>query len=147
MEVSFEAYLNHLGQLGKILEDLTALTKEQTAAVAKGDLNGVDSVLRREQALSMSLRGSEQKREKFMQGLGLKGTSLSDLPDRVPEALRPQARETVDALRRRYQVYQGCAEAARTTLECGIHLIEKHMQDVPGAQTPAPGGSVADIRA
>jgi len=145
MEISFQAYFKHLDQLGGTLEELTGLAREKTRAVMKGDLEAVDAVVRREQALSLSLRGAERRREEFMKGLGLQGTALSALPDRVPEELRPQARKTVEELRRRYELYRDTAQVARTTLECNIHMIEKHMEQISGA--PAPSGSVTDIRA
>lgn len=145
MGADFGAYLDHLDQLGKTLEELTQLTREKTRAVVKGDLQAVDAVVRREQALSLSLRGAEQRRERLLADLGLEGTALSGLAGRAPEQLRARAARTAEDLRRRYELYRDAAEVARTTLECNLHILEKHMKEGPGAG--ATGASVTDIRA
>lgn len=145
MAADFGAYLDHLDRLGKTLEELTQLTREKTRAVVRGDLQAVDAAVRREQALSLSLRGAEQRRERLLADLGLQDTALSGLAERAPEQLRTRAARTAEALRRQYELYRDTAEVARTTLECNLHMLEKHMKEVPGAS--APGASITDIRA
>lgn len=143
MDATYEGYLDHLDKLTGILEELTSLAKAKAKAANVGDLSELDRIMRREQALSMSIRGMEQKRDHMVGGLGLKGSTLSALPGKVPENLRPRAKKTAESLLRLYTLYQDASAVARTTLECNLHMIEKNM-----GQTPQPsGGSVADIRA
>jgi len=141
MDVTFAGYLDLLEKLDGILEELTGLAKAKAKAANEGDLNAMNEVMRREQALSMSIRGTEQKRERMGAQLGLNGTKLSGLPDKAPEELGPRAKQTAEKLRRRYVLYKDASAVARTTLECNLHMIEKCMNQSPG------GGSVADIRA
>lgn len=143
--MDFEGYLDLLDKLGGTIDELTGLARRKTKAVMDGDLDEVDAVMRREQALSLSLRGTEQRREKLLSALGLNNTTLSALPGRAPEGLRTRARRTAEELLRKFSLYRDASEVARTTLECNIHMIEKHMG--PGENPSAPGGPVADIRA
>lgn len=140
MDAAFEGYLDHLDKLGGVLDELAGLAKTKAKAANKGDLGKLDEVMRREQALSMSLRSMEQKRQQFVSQLGLAGSVLSALPDKAPEELRPRAKKTSEGLLRRYMLYKDASEVARTTLECNLHMIEKRMGQ-------ATGGSMADIRA
>jgi len=140
MVATFEGYLDHLDKLGGMLDELTGLAKTKAKAANGGDLGTMDEVMRREQALSMSLRSMEQKRQEFASKLGLTGSVLSVLPDKAPEELRPRAKKTSEGLLRRYMLYKDASDVARTTLECNLHMIEKHMGQATGA-------SLADIRA
>ncbi len=144
MEETFNRYFEFLGKLGGTLDQLTELARRKNAAARRGDLLGVDECVKREQALSLALRGMDAKREKLLAELGLDGLPLSALAANSPEALRAEAKRVSDSLRAKYEIYRGAADAARTTLEFNLHEIERHLGDVNNG---APAGSVADIRA
>ena len=66
METHYPGYLALLEELRGSLDQLTGLAKEKIAAVLKDDLLALDEVLKQEQALSLSLRGLEQRRLKLV---------------------------------------------------------------------------------
>jgi len=144
MAAAFEGYLDHLEKLEGILEELTGLAKRKSRAANLGELDEMEQVMRREQALSMSIRGMEQKRGQLTRELGLEGVTLSALPDRAPPELRPRTKNLAEKLLRLYTSYQDASSVARTTLECNLHMIEKNMGTPPPTGS---GGSMADIRA
>lgn len=121
------------------LDKLTELAKQKTLVVRKSDLMELDRILREEQALSLALRGIEQKRTALLQKLSLAEVPLTDLPARAPEALQQKARTTVDSLRRAYQIYASAADTARNTLECNLHEVERFLA-AAGAQRPETPG-------
>ncbi len=145
MEANFETYFEFLRKLGGTLEQLTELARKKTVAARNDDLVAVDDCLRQEQALSMTLRGMDQKRETMLDGLGLSGVPLRDLPARCPEPLRAEAKRVSEELRSKFNIYTSAADVARTTLECNLHEIEKYLAAAGGGEAPAE--SVADIRA
>ena len=145
MAVSFEQYFAFLRELGQTLEQLTALTKEKTEAVHRDDLGAVNDCMKREQALSLSLRSMDAKREKMLAELGMTGVPLSGLAAHCPAELRLEARQVEEELRNRLAVYRSAANVARATLEISLHQIEQ-MIDEEGDR-PVGGGTVADIRA
>jgi len=146
MSDAYREYFRYMEQLGKTLEQLTELAKEKTAAVRRDDLLAVDGCMKREQALSLSLRSLDKKRETLLAGLGMKDSRLSGLVSQCPDELKPEARAAEEKLRKQYTLYRGAADVARTTLECNLHQIEKLLADEPEA--PMNGGStIADIRA
>lgn len=125
MDDLHSAYLTLLDGLSADMEKLADLAREKSIAVRRDDLTGLNDVMKREQVVGLSLRGREQKREALAAQLGLEGTRLSSLIQRVPPELLPRAQETVERLRRSYELYQNAAQAARTTLEINLHEIEK----------------------
>ena len=139
MEEHYLAYLSLLGGLNSDLEQLTSLAQQKTDAVRQDDLMALDEVLKQEQAMSLTLRGLEQKRLALISQLGLEGVSLSDLSSRYPAELRAQAKEAAETVQRTYKVYCSAADAARITLECNLHEIEKFIASAGGAPTEGAG--------
>lgn len=141
----FKAYFDFLRSLGGTIEELTGLAQKKTQAVLHDDLEQVNECMKREQALSLTLRSMDKKRDELLDELGLGGVPLSGLAEHCPEELRREAREVAGKLRSRYDIYRGAAEISRTTLECNLHQIEKFMKDESGGLPRS--GSLADIRA
>lgn len=90
--------------------------------------------MKREQALSLSLRGYDQKRDKLLAQLGLQGTTLSQLEDRSPPELQLETKAVVEELRRQYTLFQAASKVARDTLEVNLRAIER-MQNVQAGDT------------
>ena len=145
MDEAYREYFGFMEQLGQLLDRLTELEKEKTAAVRRDDLLGVDNCMRQEQALSLSLRAMDRKREALLSGMGLRNVNLASLPQHCPEGLRQEAKAASEKLRSRYVLYRSAADVARTTLECNLHQIEKLLAS--RESVPMGGGNFADIRA
>ena len=125
MDGAFPTYLDLLRELSGHLDRLAALAQEKADAARQDDLLALDEVLKQEQAMTLTLRGLEQRRQKLLPQLGLKDTKLSGLLSKCPPELQDEAREATEELRRSYQVYRSCADMARNTLELTLHQIEK----------------------
>lgn len=140
MEINdFPSYLEFLRDMRETLDRLIGVEKEKTAAVRRDDLEVLDLCMKQEQALSLNLRGLDQRREAAMAALKLEGTSLSMLPLRVPEELRGEAKTLTEELLSQYQLFQSVSEVARDTLECNLHQIERVLGDMGGTSEPAAG--------
>ena len=50
---------------------------------------------------------------------------LRELEARGPRETHMETRRTVEALRRKYDVFRSASEVARNTLECNLHAIEQ----------------------
>ena len=129
MYEAYREYFAFMDQLGRKLEELTALAREKTEAVRRDDLLAVDGCMKREQALSLSLRAMDRKREKLLERLGLRDVTLSGLAQGCPEDIRGEAKAAAERLRDRYTLYRSASDVARTTLECNLHQIERLMAD------------------
>lgn len=125
MENPHQAYLALLGELSACLDQLSQLARQKTERVQKDDLIGLDQILKQEQAMTLNLRGLEQKRLKTLPLLGIGGAKLSDLARLYPDHMQIQARQAAEKLLRSYQEYRCAAEVARNTLELNLHEIEK----------------------
>ena len=145
MYEAYREYFAFMEQLGGTLEKLTELAKEKTVAVRRDDLLAVDDCMKREQALGLSLRAMDKKRDKLLAAIGLENVTLSGLAQHCPEELRQEARAAADKLRERYDLYRSASDVARTTLECNLHQIERMMADEADALLGS--GTIADIRA
>ena len=123
------SYLRLLHELGESLEQLSDMAQRKQGCVHENDLLGLDEVLKQEQAMTLTLRGLEQRRLKLVSQLGLNGVSLAQLPEKYPDELQLEAKRTAEGLRNSYSVYRSCADAARSTLELNLHQIEKIIAD------------------
>ena len=145
----WKEYLAQMERLGETLEQLTAVEREKTAAVGRGDLNAVDACMKREQVFSLNLRGFDQKREKLLAKMGLsKSTTLRQIEELAPPEALLETKQVVEKLRQRYQIFQSASEVAMNTLECYLHAIEK-MQQSKGVPTEHVPGDIlqSDFRA
>lgn len=143
---AWREYLSLLDGLGGTLEQLTEIERAKTQAVSRGDLDGVEECMKREQVVSLSLRGTEQKREKLLARLGLDGVPLRQLEEHAPRELHMETKRAAEGLRRKYEVFQSASEVARNTLECNLHAIEK-LREAQAAQPPEEQGRQTDFRA
>lgn len=147
MSDRYSAYLELLDRITAELRSLSELGGEKAAAVHSNDLLALDKVMRQEQALSLSFRGLEQKKDTLLRELGLETVPLSALPDHFPPELRMQAGKCIEALQEQYKVYKATAEVARNTLECNLHEIEKLLdaQDALSAAGPGYAPPAAEV--
>lgn len=146
MEKTYKEYLDLMKELGEILEQLTETAAKKMDAASKDDLKSLDECIRQEQALSLFVRNIERKREKLLEELGLPQVTLSALPGYFPESLRMSAKDTAETVRYQYLTYMSASDAARTTLECALHQIERMFREA-SPELGAPASTKADIRA
>ncbi|BAL01177.1 hypothetical protein OBV_39780 [Oscillibacter valericigenes Sjm18-20] len=141
----FWDYLVFLRNLGATLDELTEVEREKECFVRTDDLDGLNECMKREQALTLTLRSYDKKRDEMLLLLGLKDVPLRKLLDYAPAEYREETKKTVEQLSRQYALYRGAFEVARDTLECNLHQIEKILRaDDPDAaaqtdyQEPSP---------
>jgi len=143
---AWQEYLNLLNRLADTLDQLTGIERAKTAAVGKGDLPGVEECMKKEQVMSLSLRGMDQKRDKLLARLGLSGLRLRDLEAHSPAELRTETKKTAERLRQKYDVFRSAADVARDSLEANLHVIEQ-LQNAQNAPPPDTGEHQADFLA
>ena len=131
-------YLKLLEGLGRTMDQLAEIERKKTEAVSSSNLNAVEDCMKREQALSLSLRGFEQRRTAMLSKLGIPDTSLSQLEQYSPEGLELETRRAVEDLRRQYEMFQSAASVARNTLECNLRVIERMRASQEKAAEAAP---------
>ena len=122
---AWQDYLKLMRDLTKTLTTLTQVARDKNEAASQGNLAGVEECLKREQVMSLSLRGYDQKREKMLAGLGLRGVTLSQLEDHSPDEFQLETKAVVEELRRQYKLFQAASQVARDTLEINLRGIER----------------------
>lgn len=140
----FRDYLAFLRDLGGTLDEITRVEQEKTAFVRTDDLDGLNECMKREQALSLTMRSCDQRREAMLQALDLQDVPLRKLMDHAPAEYREETKRTVERLCRQYALFRGAFEVARDTLECNLHQIEKFLRaedPEAAAQTGYQGAS------
>lgn len=124
-QTSWRNCLGLMDSLTRTLEELTQVEREKNDAASRGDLAGVEACMKREQVLSLTLRGCDQKRDSVLSDLGLRGITLSQLEARAPEELQLETKAAVEELRRQYELFQAASEVTRDTLEVNLRAIER----------------------
>ena len=122
---SWQDYLKLLNGLSKTLEQLAQVERDKNAAASEGNPLRVEECMKREQVLSLSLRGYDQKREAMLTALGMTGVPLSRLEEYSPAEIRLEARAAAEELRRQYDQFRVASQVARNTLEINLRAIEK----------------------
>lgn len=125
--MNFEQYLHFLEELRKELDALTTVEHQKIAAVKNHDLDTLNECMKQEQAMSLSLRGLEKKRDTILTALGLTNVLLRDLPQHCPEAYQAQTSRVVETVMHSYQILRSAQTAARTMMETQLHMIEKEL--------------------
>ena len=121
----WKKYLALMESLGKTLEQLAALEQTKAKAVSQGDLPGVEECMKKEQVVSLSLRGLDQKRDKMLAEMGLTGVHLRELAAHAPEEMYYETKDAAEKLRQQYEMYQAASKVAMDTLECNLRAIER----------------------
>ena len=121
----WQDYLNLMRSLTHTLEGLTQVEREKNDAASRGDLAGVEACMKREQVISLTLRGYDQKRDAMLAELGLRGVTLSQLESRCPEELQLETKGVVEKLRQQYELFQAASQVARDTLQVNLRAIER----------------------
>lgn len=124
--MGYDDLLHFLGELRETLERLTAVQGEKRDSVQ--DLEALNECMKREQALSLSLRGMESRREKLLSELGLAEVPLREVPKHCPPGCREEAARAVEQVLRSYEVLRSAQGAARTMLEGRLHQIEGELE-------------------
>ena len=122
---SWQDYLKLLRGLTRTLEELSQVERDKNAAASAGNLAEVENCMKREQVLSLSLRGYDQKRDAMLSALNLKGVNLRNLVEHSPEEYRLETKDVAEKLRQQYEVFQAASRAARNTLEINLRAIER----------------------
>lgn len=120
----WNAYFDVLRKLGGSLEKLSFEQQKLNRAISVGDTLTVDETLKQQQALSLGLRGYEQKRISGLSELGIKSQKLSELVNFVPDELKQEAKKVSEQLRRQYKQYETAAAVAKHTIEINLHQID-----------------------
>lgn len=144
MKNPFDDYLDLLDQLCSALEQLSDLAKQKSAAVRDNDLLRLDEIMKREQAAALNFRGIEQRQTALLNATGLKGIPLSSLAEHYPPKMRLDARQRIEKLQTQYKIYRACAEVARNTLECNLHMIDKILAGAAAPAAASPGYQAQD---
>ena len=121
----WQDYLNLMRNLTKTLTQLAQLEREKNAAASAGDLVMGEECIKREQVMSLTLRGYDQKRDIMLADLGLKGITLDQLEQHSPDEFQLETKAVVEDLRRQYKLFQAASTVARDTLEVNLRAIER----------------------
>ena len=135
----FRNYLAILHELTNTLAQLTEIEQKKTMAVRYDELGALNECMRQEQAMTLRLRGLEQKQQAALAALHLANIPLSRLPEHAPEGCLEETREATQALRMQYEQFSAAFEVAQNTLECNLHEIEKILADMGAAPIEGVG--------
>lgn len=137
----FKELAGLLDKLSGTLEKLTETQRAVIQAVRADDLVALNECMKKQQTLSLSLRGLNQKRERIQKALGMENVKLKDLLAHTPNSEeRNLLRVSIDKLTSEYRVMQSASEAARSRLECGLHEVDKRIASM-GLDTKQMSGA------
>ncbi len=128
----WDALLTLLRNITAALEELTGIEQAKTQAVVHGNREAVEQCMKKEQTMSLKLRGFDKKRDVLLQKLNMSGVPLKNIMDHCPDGAEEETREVSGALRRQYAIFQSASQVAQDALECNLHIIEKILEQANG---------------
>ncbi len=122
--MNFENYLEFLNGLHSELLKLTELQQKKIDSIEKHNLEELDVCIKQEQAVSLVMRGLEQKRKKLLSGLNLQGTTMSQMVEKCPAEFKQQTEENVAKTLEAYAAYTKLQEKVAKILKRNMEIVE-----------------------
>ncbi len=127
MEFTYKDYLQFLSELSKALSDLTVIQDEKTKAVKLHRIDELNGAIKKEQALSLYLRGLDKKRKTILNSLNITA-SLRDMPNICEDVYKKETRIAVDEIVKKSDVLDLSRKTAANIIEQNSRLIEKALR-------------------
>lgn len=125
MEGYYHAYMAVLVSVHDNLKQLVELTQKEKESVQDDDLAALNEILNKEQAIALTLRGLEQKRELLLVEMGLTNVPLSQLAGHFPAELRDEITQIAEDLVKESRRYSACSKETRSLLQHTLREIER----------------------
>ena len=126
--MAYEEYLAFLEELLHEMNHLIEIVKQKLEAIQNHELDVLNECIKQEQAVSLTLRGLEQKRGKLLAAIGCEKVPLSEMPRRCPEEHRARMQELVNQLLTADKVYKSVQAPSRTIMERDLRSIRKELE-------------------
>lgn len=147
MADSYEELFSLLDKLSREMDELTEIAREEHEAVLRSDIIGIQDCMKREQAVSLSLRSMDIKRDRLLEELGMSDVPLSQLAEHCPDDKRTRARKAQKRLTDRYRLYRSASAVTTKSLELKLAAIDDRLKENGEADAPPHDGGMTDIRA
>lgn len=109
----------------ELFEEHLPLEQKKLQALQCDDVAGVEDCMKQEQALTLKIRGLEQKREKLQKELGWEGKSFREIIETAPEEHKQSLQELFDRLTNTVTVFSETNQAAMTAMEVHLRDIQR----------------------
>jgi len=96
----------------------------------KDDIVALDDIVSKEQAFYLKMRGLEQKREKLIEEMNMKGKSLKEIIELSSEEQRPMLIEAYEELYKLILEVKEISNLCKTVIEVRINRIHKAMSQL-----------------
>lgn len=114
-----------------LFKELGAVEQLKYQGAKAFDLHALNTAMKEEQVLIMTLRGYEQKRILLFKALNLpERTPLSQLEQILSPAVRREFSDYTKQLLSSYRFFLSIYEKTRNILEMNARLLDRHIQDL-----------------
>lgn len=126
--MEYRDYLHFLSDLHQEMNRLIQVGQKKIEAVQSHDLDALNACIRQEQAISLSLRGMEQRRQNLLAALEMSKVPLREMPNRCPEAFREETSRLVEQILKDYQIIESIQTPARAVMEQELRMIHSELE-------------------
>lgn len=142
-----ERFQQIIKDLIKLFEESLPLEEKKLQAIQTDDVAGVEECMKQEQALTLKLRGLDQKREAAQKELGWEDKSFREIIGAAPEEKKQELSDLFDQLDKAMTIFQDTNQNAMTAMEVHLRDIQKviRIKDPEGQYNQA-GNSTASNR-
>ncbi len=141
MEYKYSDYLKFLHDLSTALSDLTNIQNDKINAVKLHRLEELNEAIKKEQALSLHLRGLEKRRKTILKALDL-AVPLRLMPNACEAQYKEQTQIAVDEILNKNDMLTLARNSAANILEKNSALVQKALKN---RGVVRPGEDLPDI--
>ncbi len=126
--MDYSAYLSFLDDLlGQLLE-LTQVEKNKKSAVESHSLGTLNECIKQEQAISLALRGLEQRRKTILAQLGLQGYKMQEMPQNCPPEHAQQTKLMVEKIAQANADFTTAKKEAASIINRNLKIVETSLR-------------------
>lgn len=138
---NYDKFYGYLYELLQSYTKLGELLTKKLNAIARYDINALDSVIKEEQVFVLLSRSFDSTIQSYREKLSLKGDSLSVIIQELPADEQPRFSSILAKLRAKLADVKSQNEHCQSLIEERIYTIERTVQQVEKTGTVAYGKS------
>ncbi len=128
MAAQYNDYLKLLLALQKDMIELAGILEKKIEATQQFDLEALNDCIRKEQAVSLSLRGLESRRPILLAELGYNDATLRDMPRLCPQEHKAETSRIVEVVLKDYEILRSLQNRARAMLERHMYSVQTSLE-------------------
>lgn len=135
----YDKFHGYLVELLQSYTKLGELLHKKLTAIANFDIKTLDDIMKEEQVFVLLSRGFDANIQSYREKLSLKGDSLSEVIDEMPEEYHTRFRQVAVQFKDKLQEIKALNENCQSLIEERIYTLERSIHRIDKSSGPSYG--------